>query len=103
MSLDSSKKAILLAGVIVGLVAATALVAGYVERPGQAAGVAANEHNCGGCCPLAGTDACCRAKCQGESGDECCGACAQPGCAAPSACQMKAEAGCGPMGCSQTQ
>lgn len=103
MSLDSSKKAILLAGVIVGLVAATALVAGYVERPGQAAGIAANEHNCGGC-PLAGTDVCCRAKCQGECGDDCCGVCAQPNCAAPSGCQMKAKAGySSPMGCSRTQ
>lgn len=104
MKLTSPRSPILLVAVIVGLIGATALVAGYVERPGQTAKVAANEDTCGGC-PLAGTEACCQAKCEGECRDGCCGVCTQPACCASAAtagCQMKAKVGCGPTGCSQT-
>lgn len=44
--------------VIVGLAAGTALVAGYVDKPNQAAQMAA-EDKCDGC-PRLNTDACCK-------------------------------------------
>ncbi len=84
----SLRNLILVVAVVVGLIGATALVAGYAEKPAPAAKVAASDATCGGC-PLAGTEACCAD-------------CAQPACgaaAAPTGCQMKTGQGCQPTGC----
>jgi hypothetical protein len=56
MKLSLSRGPIFVVLVIAGLAAGTALVAGYVDKPDQAAPVCA-EDQCGGC-PMAGTDLC---------------------------------------------
>jgi hypothetical protein len=77
MQLNVSKRPILAILVLVGLAAATVVVAGYVDKPGQTAQVAAQD-KCSACprqgtedcckspcqaCPLKGTDACCQKQC----------------------------------------
>jgi hypothetical protein len=59
MSVNLSKSPIWMVAVIVGLIAATALVAGYVDRPGTQTQVAAADSQCASC-PLAGTEECCK-------------------------------------------
>jgi hypothetical protein len=61
MSLKLAKSPIWVTALIVGLVAATALVAGYVDRPGTGSEVTAADGTCADC-PKAGTSACCQAK-----------------------------------------
>jgi hypothetical protein len=105
MSLNSSKNAILLVAALIGLAGATALVSGYVERPGQAAQVTATEGGCADC-PLQGTDECCRATCEPGCEDGCCNCCGSAGCVSPcgtSACGAKAQSECGAGGCLLTQ
>ncbi|MBN1360421.1 MAG: hypothetical protein JW993_07510 [Sedimentisphaerales bacterium] len=96
MSIASPRSLILVVIVIVGLVGATGLVAGFEDRPSQAAKVAAGDAACGGC-PLAETLVRCQAKCQPACGADCCAECIRPECRAPlaeSGCQMKATGCC---------
>ena len=58
MSVNLSKSPVWIVAVIVGLVVATALVAGYVDRPGPATQVAAAANGDCASCPLAGTEEC---------------------------------------------
>ena len=122
MSLNLSKSPIWMVVVIVGLIAATALVAGYVDRPGTGAQVAAAESKCAGC-PLEGTPECpkeagtCPADCGTCPQASCCAetaaatcpagaaTCAQKADAATSTCPMKAAAASGCRGdqCPATQ
>jgi len=59
MSVNFSKSPVWMVAVIVGLIVATALVAGYVDRPGTTAQVATADGACGSC-PKAGTEECCK-------------------------------------------
>jgi hypothetical protein len=59
MSVNFSKSPVWIVAVIVGLIAATALVAGYVDRPGTPAKVATADDKCASC-PRAGTAECCQ-------------------------------------------
>ncbi len=92
MSFTSPRNLVLALAVIVSLIGATVLVAGYAERTGQAAAVAADACPCDGC-PPAGTQECCLGTGQGECGEPRCIAPAQAG------CRMKARTGCTPAGC----
>ena len=112
MSMNLSKSPIWMVAVIVGLVAATALVAGYVDRPGTGTQVAAADSKCASC-PLAGTEECCKeagtcpagtgtcpqASCCAETAAATCpagaGTCAQTADSAASTCPMKAAAASG--------
>jgi len=112
MGASLSKSPIWVAAVIVGLIVATALVAGYVDRPGTGAQVAAAGSKCAGC-PLEGTPECCKetgtcpagsgtcpqASCCAETAAATCPAgaptCAQPAESAGSTCPMKAAAASG--------
>jgi len=69
MSLKLSKSPFGATIVIVGLIAATALVAGYIDRPGNDSEVAAADDKCASC-PRAGTEECCKVT----------GVCAEGGC-----------------------
>lgn len=60
MSSSMTKSPIWATAVIVGLVAATALVAGLVDRPGANAQATSVQSKCDGC-PLEGTPQCCKA------------------------------------------
>lgn len=104
MGVNLSKGPIWGIAVIVGLIAATALVAGYVDRPGSGTQVAAAVKADGGSCPAKADCAACPAK----DADACCkeaGACAAcpescpPECccadAADSCCTMKVSAATG--------
>ncbi len=71
MSVDFSRSPIWTVAVIVGLIVATALVAGYVDRPGTDTRVAAADGQCSSC-PLKGTEECCKAT----------GTCAEGSCSA---------------------
>ena len=112
MSMNLSKSPIWMVAVIVGLVAATALVAGYVDRPGTATQVAAADSKCASCplagteeCPKeagtcpAGTETCPKAACCAETAAATCpagaGTCAQTADSAASTCPMKAAAASG--------
>jgi hypothetical protein len=96
-----SKSPILALVVVVGLAAGTALVAGYVDGPGQGAAVTANS-KCADC-PRAGTEDCCKVTGTCEKCDACATPCEQGTCAAKPAtdcCQEKAQAAsCSPSGC----
>lgn len=64
MSVNFTKSPVWIVAVIAGLVAATALVAGYVDRPGAAtcgsgSTCAATSSKCADC-PKAGTEECCK-------------------------------------------
>jgi hypothetical protein len=74
MSVNLSKSPVWIVAVIVGLIVATALVAGYVDRPGTDTQVAAVDGQCGSC-PLKGTEDCCKAT----------GTCAEGSCSAKTA------------------
>lgn len=108
MSVNLSKGPIWAVAVILGLIAATALVAGYVDRPGSGTQVAAAKADGGGCpaktdcaaCPAKGTDACCKeagacAACPESCPKECCCADAAASWAAGATCPMKAAAATG--------
>ncbi len=112
MSLNLSKGPIWAIAGIVALIAATGLVAGYVDRPGTCPKVAAvSAGDCSACpatgdcadCPIQGTQACCKEA--GTCPQEACGAetagascpaqatvMAQPAVEAGDACPMKAAA-----------
>lgn len=68
MSVNQIKGPVWGVAVIVGLIVATGLVAGYVDRPGTTAQMAASQGNCTSCpakadcatCPAKGTEACCK-------------------------------------------
>jgi hypothetical protein len=94
MKLIFSKSPIVVVAVIVALAAGTALVAGYVDGPGQGAAVTA-EDRCAEC-PKAGTDACGKVSGVCEEGKECATPCGEGTCEEKAAaCPMKAEAsGC---------
>lgn len=102
MRLTSPRDLIAVVAVIAGLVGATALVAGYVERPGQTAAPAAAESGCGDCLQ-AKAQACGQGECQHECGPDACADCTQPDDAAPAppaGCPMKTTGdGCDPIGC----
>ncbi len=122
MKLNLLKSPIFAVLVIVGLAAGTALVAGYVDKPNQAA-----ENKCDGC-PRLDTETCCKVTgvcadpqtCTGsciEGTSEakpagCCPGMAQTGCAmtageTQAACPMMAgqevESPCGAGGCTQAE
>lgn len=59
MSMNQIKGPVWGVAVIVGLIVATGLVAGYVDRPGTTAQVAASQGSCASC-PAKGTEACCK-------------------------------------------
>lgn len=105
MSVNLSKSPIWMVAVIVGLIAATALVAGYVDRPGTETQVAAADSQCASC-PLAGTEECCKeagtcpkASCCADGAASTCaagaGTCAQKAESTASTCPMKAAAASG--------
>jgi len=89
MQVNLSKRPLLAVLALVALAAATVVVAGYVDKPGQAVQGAA-QNQCGGCpmkgtgaggqspcnaCPFKGTDACCKMQCDGcprQGTAECC-------------------------------
>ena len=73
MSLNLSKSPLWATIVIIALIAATALVAGYVDRPGTESQVAAADGKCDSC-PLEGTPECCEAKEDGTCPKPCCSA-----------------------------
>jgi len=114
MSMKLSKGTIGMVAVIVGLIAVTALVAGYVDRPGTCSRSAmAAKGDCGGC-PVKATDECPKeaGACPAEDGtcpmDACCGDSAAASCPAAktadagSGCPMTAAvtaAPCGAGGC----
>ncbi len=77
MSLNLSKSPLWATVVIVGLIAATALIAGYVDRPGTDSEVATAADKCASC-PREGTAECCKvtgvcaeAKATGGDGSTC--------------------------------
>jgi len=88
MSLNLSKSPLWATIVIVGLIGATALVAGYVDRPGTETEVAAADGKCASC-PREGTPECRKAREAEACQKACCsadGACpSQAGCAAEAA------------------
>ncbi|UCD52960.1 MAG: hypothetical protein JSW27_10040 [Phycisphaerales bacterium] len=82
MSVSFSKSPVWMVAVIVGLIVATALVAGYVDRPGGQTQVAAADGECSSC-PKAGTEECCKVT----------GTCAKGTCSADGASTCAAAAG----------
>ena len=114
MSMKLSRSTIGMMAVVVGLIAATALVAGYVDRPGTCSRSAvAAKGDCGGC-PVKGTEECPKeaGMCPAEDGTcpmgACCGGSATGSCPvaktadAGPGCPMKAAvaaAPCGAGGC----
>jgi hypothetical protein len=113
---------ILVVVAVAGLMAATAFVSGYVDKPSEAAPATAVSQ-CDGC-PLQGTDSCCKAKpadsgcagtqacaspctkstCGNEAAPCCCqGACAASGEQAQSAAGGCVGAPCGAGGCAGTK
>lgn len=98
MSRNLTKSPILLTAVIVGLVAATALVAGYVDRPSGDAQIAAAQSQCEGC-PAAGTDQCCKAEEKAScSSDTACALSEKAECKDDSGCSEKKCGGCASKG-----
>lgn len=63
MSVNLSKGPVWAVAVVVGLIVATALVAGYVDRPGTGAQVAAVSQGDCASCPVQGDCANCPAQC----------------------------------------
>ena len=97
MKVKLSESRTLAVVVVVALVAGTALVAGYANRPNDGTQVTADD-KCAGC-PAKGTDACPKVRAGGCCGtDACPGACEKPTCDAEQAqpaCQNSAGACCG--------
>jgi hypothetical protein len=115
MQLNLPKRPLWAGLMLVAVAAATVVVAGYVDKPGQAVQVAAQDQ-CSGCpvkgttaccqmqcdnCPRQGTEACCQAKAAGTcDADACPIPCTGGACAGQTAgCGMKAQAGCPMSGC----
>ena len=97
MSVNLSKSPVWIVAVIVGLVVATALVAGYVDRPGTETQLAAAGAKCADC-PVKGTEQCPKedGTCPADAGTcpkaSCCADGAAPACAAKAAtCSQKAD------------
>ena len=116
MSVNFSKSPVWMIAVIVGLIAATALVAGYVDRPGSETQVAAAADGKCATCPKAGTEDCCKVagtctkgSCEADGAASTCtagaGTCAQKADDTGSTCPMKAAAASGCTGgqCPATQ
>ncbi len=111
MSANLPRSPVWIIAIIVGLIAATALVAGYADRPGISSRTAvANRGDCAAC-PAKGTDECPKeaGMCPAETGlcpdDVCCAGSKAPSCpvamtahSAGSACPMKATLTAGPCG-----
>ena len=87
MSLKLSKSPLGATIVIVGLIAATALVAGYIDRPGSDSEVAAPADKCASC-PREGTAECC--KVTGVCAEEKCNAAEGSTCSSGGDCPSKA-------------
>lgn len=110
MSMNLSRSTIGIMAVVVGLIAATALVAGYVDRPGTCSRTAVAAKGDCAACPAKGTDECPKeaGTCPAEDGtcpmDACCGGSAAASCPvaktanAGSGCPMKAAATAAPCG-----
>lgn len=122
MSVNLSKSPVWIVAVVVGLVVATALVAGYVDRPGTETQVAAADSKCASCplegaeeCPKeagtcpAGSGTCPKASCSADDAASTCaagsGTCAQKADSTGATCPMKAAAtsGCAGGQCPATQ
>jgi len=97
MSVNLSKSPVWIVAAVVGLIVATALVAGYVDRPGTETQVAAADGKCADC-PLKGTEECPKeaGTCPADAGTcpktSCCADGAAPACAAGAGtCAQKAD------------
>lgn len=93
MSAKLVKSPIFATALIVGLVGVTALVAGYVDRPGTGSEVAAAEAKCADC-PKDGTSECCKVKgaCSDAAGSCTGGGCGTEAALAASSCPAMAGA-----------
>ncbi len=94
MSRSFSKSPIWATAVIVGLVAATALVADYVERPGNNTQVTNTTGKCDAC-PLKGTLQCCKAETKASCSESACTASLNAEDKDGSGCCGKEPAACG--------
>lgn len=92
MSTTLTKRPIWIAVVVVGLVAATALVAGYADKPTPEAQSTSVQDKCDGC-PLQGTPACCKVAEKGCCTESAVGAPADSQCQSDKTC--KKGGGCG--------
>lgn len=96
MSVNLSKGPVWVVAVVVGLIVATALVSGYVDRPGTQTQVAAAEGKCADC-PLKGTEQCPKeaGTCPADNGTcpktACCADSAAATCAQKAACCADGE------------
>ncbi len=101
MSVNLPRNSVWVVAVIVGLIVATALVAGYVDRPGTAGCTALAAKGDCGACPVKGTDDCAKeaGTCPAETGDcpegACCADGSVSGCPAAAVMAQEADgAGC---------